>query len=638
MARVLVLYMQAVLAAAGGMQPAGEWSSKDLGKVTAAGKARYNEETRTWVVRGDGADIYGTTDSFQYVHQPLLGDGAIVAKVEGLAKTDLWAKAGVMIRESLDPGSRFAAVYVTPGNGVSFQTRVNTAQAAIADLRVATKEQKALTVPLWIKLERRGGRFYGYYSTETAVPVWKTTGWKSQTIEMSKTVYVGLAVTSHRGGVLCEAKFSNVTISANEVTDARILTDPKEAVREAYRNLEYLGNWRADPAVLKRRGNLIANSLFTIVRTREFNQEPCDTVLQDYRRIVQMLPETRPAVDALIRIVVLDGEKGLEYAREYLDARSVEERDRFYAAVMKDYSGKPETPGRRAVFQSFVEYVAKSARFTPLEQVLAGLGSDRQGLSVCRSIIQYGMAQPSSGQIAVETVRYMALKALNEQGNSPVQDLLKWVAVQFPSTKLSACATTALADMYYKRGAYDRTIEALQPGLFSGSQTEAQEIEAIESSLVSYRVNTLLQATVDPERIYAALSKKADASGQQVLNLHCQRKIAELRGWSLEDFERSALKGVKHSESGPENEVWFWKGLLAVSEGDLGAATVAYERFVQRDGKSILAARAYYDIARAKLAIGEDATAWVAKARDLSPCEAVIKLERRLDTKASARD
>jgi hypothetical protein len=121
------------------------------------------------------------------------------------------------------------------------------------------------------------------------------------------------------------------------------------------------------------------------------------------------------------------------------------------------------------------------------------------------------------------------------------------------------------------------------------------------------------------------------------VSLHCRRKIAEMRQLSFEPFVQSAAKGVKYCESNPENEAWFWKGLIAAGDGDLGAAAAAYERFLQADSKSVLAARAYYDVARNRMAIGEDASMWIAKAKALSPCDAVIQLERRLRTTAAAK-
>jgi hypothetical protein len=115
-----------------------------------------------------------------------------------------------MIRETLDAGSKFAAVYVTPGSGCRFQARTDTNIAATSDTAVVTAEQTAITAPYWIKLERDfAGNFRGYYSSNGTT--WQPMSWNPQNVTMSSNVYVGLAVTSHNNNVACQAKFSNVT-------------------------------------------------------------------------------------------------------------------------------------------------------------------------------------------------------------------------------------------------------------------------------------------------------------------------------------------------------------------------------------------------------------------------------------------
>ena len=156
-----------------------------------------------------GADIWGTVDEFHYAFKTLTGAGTIEAHVLSVQNTDPWAKAGVMIRETLDAGSKFAAVYITPGNGCRFQARTDTDIAATSDTTVATTEQTAITAPYWVKLDRDfAGNFRGYYSSNGTS--WQTMSWNPQNISMNSTVYIGLAVTSHSSGVTCEAKFSNV--------------------------------------------------------------------------------------------------------------------------------------------------------------------------------------------------------------------------------------------------------------------------------------------------------------------------------------------------------------------------------------------------------------------------------------------
>jgi hypothetical protein len=158
-----------------------------------------------------GTDIYNTADQFTFAYKSLSGDGSIIARVDSIENTDPWAKAGVMIRQGLAPEAQFAGVYATPGNGVRFQARTGNAGSATSDTTVATAEQIALRAPVWVKLERVGTTFNGFYSTDGVK--WTAMSWNPQTISMVGTVYIGLAVTSHNVNVATTGVFSNASAS-----------------------------------------------------------------------------------------------------------------------------------------------------------------------------------------------------------------------------------------------------------------------------------------------------------------------------------------------------------------------------------------------------------------------------------------
>jgi len=173
----------------------------------------------TYTMTATGADIWNDADEFHYAFKMLTGPGSVIARVESVEQTNDWAKAGVMIRETLDAGSKFAAVYITPTNadgtatnGCRFQARSSTDAAATSDSSVATAEQTAIVAPYWVKLERDvAGNFRASYSSNGST--WRQMSWNPQSISMSSNVYVGLALTSHNAAATCEAKFSNVTIT-----------------------------------------------------------------------------------------------------------------------------------------------------------------------------------------------------------------------------------------------------------------------------------------------------------------------------------------------------------------------------------------------------------------------------------------
>ncbi len=79
-----------------------------------------------FTVTSTGTDIWNNADQFRFVYKTLSGNGSITAKVESLTRSDAWTKAGVMIRESLDAGSKHASVVVTPDNSCSQQYRSTT--------------------------------------------------------------------------------------------------------------------------------------------------------------------------------------------------------------------------------------------------------------------------------------------------------------------------------------------------------------------------------------------------------------------------------------------------------------------------------------------------------------------------------
>jgi hypothetical protein len=166
----------------------------------------------TYTMTAGGADIWNDADEFHFAFKTFNGVGSIQAQVLSVDNTDQWAKAGVMIRETLDAGSKFAAVYITPGNGCRFQARLDANIDATSDTSVVTTEQTAITAPYWVKLERDiAGNFRGYYSANGVT--WTAMSWNPQNILMGSNVYIGLALTSHNAGATCQAQFSNVTIT-----------------------------------------------------------------------------------------------------------------------------------------------------------------------------------------------------------------------------------------------------------------------------------------------------------------------------------------------------------------------------------------------------------------------------------------
>ena len=178
------------------------WSNIDIGAVGAKGSS--SQSNGSYTVRGSGADIWGTADAFQLDYQSITGDGTVVARVLTQTNTNNWAKAGVMMRETLTAGSKQASTFITPAQGVVFQRRTGTGGASTS----TTGPLHA--APYWVRLVRAGNTF-----TASASP--DGTNWTqigADTVQMASAIYAGLAVSSHAPGVLSTAQFDNVSVSA----------------------------------------------------------------------------------------------------------------------------------------------------------------------------------------------------------------------------------------------------------------------------------------------------------------------------------------------------------------------------------------------------------------------------------------
>jgi hypothetical protein len=173
------------------------WLTADVGAVGVTGAA--TQSGGTFTVTGAGADIWDSADAFRYVYEQLPGDGSIVARVAAVQDVHAWTKAGLMIRQSLDPASPQASMFVSAGKGLAFQRR-------LINGGLSYHTGVAGAAPEWVKLVR-AGRLVSAFGSKDGV-TWTAIGHAS--IDISGAVWAGLAVTSHETGARATATFDHV--------------------------------------------------------------------------------------------------------------------------------------------------------------------------------------------------------------------------------------------------------------------------------------------------------------------------------------------------------------------------------------------------------------------------------------------
>jgi hypothetical protein len=202
--KTLSFALAILIAAHASSAQSSSWTSTDVGAVTLAGSA--SETNGAWTVTGDGSDIWGTADSFQFLHKMLTSAGVLTVRINDLQNTSPFTKAGLMFRSSLNADAATFLLGVKPNGEVELLERASDG-ASMQYLGGAT-----LTLPAWLRLEHtlNGG----------------TSAWTSQDgfhwsllreeipVQLGHSLEAGVAVTSHDSAQLNTAHFDHLNLDA----------------------------------------------------------------------------------------------------------------------------------------------------------------------------------------------------------------------------------------------------------------------------------------------------------------------------------------------------------------------------------------------------------------------------------------
>lgn len=158
-------------------------------------------------VYGGGSDIWGTSDQFRYLWKRVDGDFDLSVQVAGLLDTSPYAKAGLMVRNGLEPDAAHVLLHVFPRGEVVLGWR--------ADQGSAMQESRnpIAGLPVHLRVQRKGHDLKASYSVDGKR--WEKVNLPALHIE--DACYVGMAVLAHDNNAsLTEASFRNVAFTGNE--------------------------------------------------------------------------------------------------------------------------------------------------------------------------------------------------------------------------------------------------------------------------------------------------------------------------------------------------------------------------------------------------------------------------------------
>jgi len=189
-----------------------DWSHGDIDNYGES-HGDASESNGLFTVKSYGYDTWDHQDSFHYVYQTLGTNNQIIAHVVGLSATNQYAKAGIMIRETLEGRSRDAIMTLQEGANPQYLERDNW-----WDRTRATDVGTNLNAAQWLKLVRYGRWIGGFVSPDGTN--WTQVDWRMMDHAPEK-VYAGLISVAHNkpgNSGICVAEFDNVSIGAADLS------------------------------------------------------------------------------------------------------------------------------------------------------------------------------------------------------------------------------------------------------------------------------------------------------------------------------------------------------------------------------------------------------------------------------------
>ena len=177
--------------------------ASDVGTPSHKGSVVYNATRNEYRVTGGGNNMWGGRDDFFFLWRKIDGDVAITANVRIVSDGVPHRKAGLIIRQNLEPGSVYADAVVHGSGLTALQWREKQDD-------ITRTVHFPVNGPTRLRLERRGNlvTLYAGKEGETLAEMGNTE------VAPFSPMYAGLAVCAHDDGSETTALFSDVSIES----------------------------------------------------------------------------------------------------------------------------------------------------------------------------------------------------------------------------------------------------------------------------------------------------------------------------------------------------------------------------------------------------------------------------------------
>lgn len=204
--------------------PDGDWETAVVvtNDTVHEKEASVEQKDGIFIIKAGGNDIWGRADELTYAYKIMSGDFDVTVTVHSLENTHDYAKAGIMARQDISPGSANVMAYSRGADDLAMLQHREVADGDTASKRMTSTGAER---PVTIRLTRTGDEFVSGWSKDGG-KTWEENVHSDGTptppavVEMNNPILLGVAAMSHVVGVMNTAEIE-------------VLNDPSAAVRPA---------------------------------------------------------------------------------------------------------------------------------------------------------------------------------------------------------------------------------------------------------------------------------------------------------------------------------------------------------------------------------------------------------------------
>ena len=213
-ASIVCAAMAAALAARASAAAA-TWTSVDLDEATHGRTSPAHGPAEGSVsLTSQGRDLWNHENDVRFCYREVRGDFVVTCRIASMTNSHEWAKAGILVRgHPTAPHARQVWMARTPGHRQQFGWNPDDRPDGYSHVWAPGPGGPG-PMPCWLRLERRGDTFTGYYAPDAhgSPSPWVLHG--SAIVPMQDRVSLGLLVLSHDPEAPCTAAFDHVEVAA----------------------------------------------------------------------------------------------------------------------------------------------------------------------------------------------------------------------------------------------------------------------------------------------------------------------------------------------------------------------------------------------------------------------------------------